>query len=83
MEAVDEFVTPDEAAAMLDVARDRIDVMVEEGLLQPVAVDTEVWFSPRRGGGASSPGRLTCRTIQPREHYDRRPGRRGTRDREL
>jgi hypothetical protein len=44
MDAVDEYVTPDEAAALLDVTRDRIDVMVEEGLLQPVAVETELWF---------------------------------------
>jgi hypothetical protein len=44
MEAVDEFVTPDEAAKLLDVARDRIDVLVEEGLLQPVNVDDELWF---------------------------------------
>jgi hypothetical protein len=29
MEAVDEFVTPDEAAALLGVAPDRIDALVE------------------------------------------------------
>jgi excisionase family DNA binding protein len=44
MEAVDEFVTPDEAAELLDVTPDRIEVLVEQGLLQAVNVDGKVWF---------------------------------------
>jgi hypothetical protein len=44
MEAMDEFVTPDEAAILLDVGREQIDNMVEEELLQPVSIDTETWL---------------------------------------
>jgi hypothetical protein len=44
MDAVDDFVTPDEAAQLLAVTRDRIDVMVADGLLQPVEIETELWF---------------------------------------
>lgn len=44
MEAVDRYVTPDEAADILGVTRDRIDAMVEEGLLQQEQVDSELWL---------------------------------------
>jgi excisionase family DNA binding protein len=44
VEAVDGYLTPDEAADILGVTRDRIDAMVEEGLLQLIDVDSERWL---------------------------------------
>lgn len=44
MDAIDEFVTPEEAADLLGVTPDRIEAMVEEDLLQPVELDGEHWF---------------------------------------
>ena len=63
MEAIDEFVTPDEAAALLEVTRDRIDVLVSEGLLQPIAVETEVWFHRAEVEAAPVAGRLTSHSL--------------------
>jgi hypothetical protein len=44
VEAIDEFVTRDEVSEILAVTADRIEAMVEEGLLQPTEIDGEIWY---------------------------------------
>jgi hypothetical protein len=44
VEAIDQFVTRDEVSEILAVTADRVDAMVEEGLLQPTEIDGETWF---------------------------------------
>jgi excisionase family DNA binding protein len=44
VEAVDRYLTPDEAADILGVTRDRLDAMIEEGVLQLAEVDGELWL---------------------------------------
>jgi hypothetical protein len=44
VEAIDEFVTRDEVSEILAVSADRIDAIVEEGLLQPAEIDGEIWY---------------------------------------
>jgi hypothetical protein len=44
VEAIDQFVTKDEVSEILAVTADRVDAMVEEGLLQPTEIDGKIWF---------------------------------------